>query len=112
MEFGLDIIGGLRDRFGVGSKQGKDGDGREASLLEWPGLHARLNAAYDARRELLGREIGSRTARGSFDRSAAARLSAASYGLYLVNPADLADGKVQPCIEADVAEPNIGDQGK
>lgn len=111
MEFGLDLIGSLRERTGAGNKQGKGGDGREASLLDWPGLHARLSAAYDARRAMLALETGSLAALGSFDRSAAATLSAASYGLYLVNPTDLADGKDQPCIEADVAEPYIGDQG-
>jgi hypothetical protein len=109
MEFGHDLIGALRDRLGTGRNRDA---GSKASLLDWPGLHARLAAAYEARRELLGCEIGSRGAFGSFDRSAAARLSAASYGSYLVNPADLADGKVQPCIEAQVAQPNIGDQGK
>ena len=111
MEFGLDLIGGLRGRFGAGNRQGKGRDGRGASLLDWPGLHARLSAAYDARRALQGLEIGSPAALGSFDRGAAATLSAASYGLYRVNPTDLADGKVQLCIEADGAEPNIGDQG-
>ena len=112
MEFGTDLIGSLRDRTGAGNKQGKGRDGREASLLDWPGLHARLSAAYDARRALLALEIGSPAAFGSFDRSAAATLSADSDGLYLVNPTDLADGKVQLCIEADIAEPDIGDQGQ
>lgn len=107
MEFGLDLIGNFR---------GKSGDSHAAPLLDWPGLHARLAAAYDARRALLGQEISQgsdrSTAFGSFDRSAAARLSAASYASYLVNPTDLADGKVPSCIEANIAQPNIGDQGK
>ena len=107
MEFGTDLIGSLRDRLGASSRGGNSA----APLLDWPGLHARLTAAYETRRELLSHEIGLPVAFGSFDRSAAATLSAVSYASYLVNPADLADRKVLSCIEADIAQPNIGDQG-
>jgi hypothetical protein len=108
MEFKLDLADSLQGRIGTGNSVG----GNDVSQLDWPGLHARLTAAYDTRRELLRHEIAKAGASGSFDRNAAATLSAASYASYLVNPTDLADGKVQSCIEANVAEPNIGDQGK
>ena len=108
MEFGLDLIGGLRDRLG---KTGS-GTGGDAALLDWPSLHARLTAAYDVRRELMRSPNASLQPQGSFDRGAAAMLCGSNYTSYLVNPADLADGKVQSCIGADVAAPNVGDQGK
>ena len=112
MEFGLDLIGSLRDRVGANSRRGTSGDGHDAPPLDWPGLHARLTAAYDARRALLDQAIGRSDALGSFDRRTAARISEASYASYLVNPTDLADCKVQSCIEADIAGSYIGDQGK
>ncbi len=108
MEFGLDLIGNLRDRLG---KTGS-GDSGDAALLDWPALHARLTAAYEVRRELIRGQKGSPQSQGSFDRGAAVTLCGPGYNSYLVNPADLADGKVQPCIGADVAAPNVGDQGK
>ena len=108
MEFGLDLIGSLRDRLGAaGSSAGAD-----APLLDWPSLHARLTAAYDVRRELMRSPNGSLQSQGSFDRGAATMLCGPGFTSYLVNPADLADGKDQSCIGADVAAPNVGDQGK
>ncbi len=108
MEFGLDLIGSLRDRLG---KTGI-GDGGDAALLDWPALHARLTAAYDVRRELMRSLNGGPHSQGSFDHGAALTLGGPGYNSYLVNPADLADGKDQSCIGADVAAPNVGDQGK
>lgn len=108
MEFGTDLIGNLRQRLGTASSA----DGSDVVLLDWPGLHARLAAAYEARLELLRGEISSPIPRGSFDRGAAALLGAPGYSSHLVNPADLANGKVQSPMEADFTEPNVGDQGK
>ena len=105
MEFGTNIFGSMRDRLGAGSSRA----GSNLALLDWPDPHTGLTAAYEAGRALLDLEIGLPGPFGRFERNAAATISAASYASCRVKPDDLTDGKVSPCLAANIAELNIGD---
>lgn len=102
MEFGNDMIAGMRARIG----------GRIAGAAtpapDWHGLHARFAAAHAARRELLGANQLRATSFASFDPHAATVLGERHH----VNHADLADGKDHcPTSVTRAGEGKTGDKG-
>jgi hypothetical protein len=74
--------------------------------LEWFGLHARLNAAYCARRALLADLARTGAHLGSFDGGAAAALAPPPPGTRVINPNALGDGKSREGKEFEVADRN------
>lgn len=75
-----------------------------SAALEWFGLHARLDAAYCARRALLA-ELAQTGARlSSFGGGAAAALAPPPPDTPVINPNDLGDGKSREGKETEVSD--------
>ena len=104
------------DQTGFAAAARQTGFALDGDRLEWAGLHARLAAAWQARRAIVALGGSASERLGSFDTRAAATLttreSAAANASHAVNPSGLADGKVPQGIAADVAGPaTVGDRG-
>lgn len=87
MELGNDLIHALRRQIrGAGAAE-------PASVLDWPGLRARLATAHAARALLQAQDTGIGLARGSFAPAAAISLATADHAALAVNPFDSTDRK-------------------